>query len=100
MGFASLRVEPFSHRDPIDGIALLPEFWNKGYGMEVTKLIVDDNQGGIAMYEKIGFLEEGTKRKASWIMGRWEDQVFMGILDNEWEALELKSEAQHSRQSV
>lgn len=33
-----------------------------------------------------GLVEEGRKRKANWIDGKWEDIVFMGILEEEWAA--------------
>ncbi|ESK94979.1 gnat family [Moniliophthora roreri MCA 2997] len=108
MGFASLKVGSFSHRDSLYGIGLLPEFWNKGYGTEVTKFVVDYtfvslgvhrvslnvfgcNQGAIAVYKKIGFIEEGRKRKSIWMAGRWEDNIIMGILEDEWEALKKLS---------
>lgn len=31
-----------------------------------------------------GFVEEGRKRQANWIDGKWEDVVSMGILKEEW----------------
>ena len=31
-----------------------------------------------------GFVEEGRKRKAIWIGGKWEDLVEFGMLDEEW----------------
>lgn len=29
-------------------------------------------------------MEEGRKRKANWVDGKWEDIIFMAILEEEW----------------
>jgi RimJ/RimL family protein N-acetyltransferase len=42
------------------------------------------NKEAIDLYEKNGFLIEGSKRRA-WIMdGRQDDVLFMGLLREEW----------------
>lgn len=76
--------------------------WNKGYGTEVTKLIVDYgfkelklhrimltvsdvNIGAVKSYKKAGFVEEGVMREASMRDGKFHDKIVMAILDREWE---------------
>ena len=69
----------------------------KGFGTEALKLAVAfafadlnlqrvwlrvfaDNARAIASYKKVGFTEEGTMRRASWIKGAWVDEVVMAVL--------------------
>ncbi|TNE74535.1 N-acetyltransferase [bacterium] len=78
------------------GIAY-PEFWGKGIGSEVTKLMVDytfktlnfnrielkvasENTGAIKVYEKQGFKREGTLRQAMYRDGRYSDFHVMSII--------------------
>ncbi|KAF9556291.1 acyl-CoA N-acyltransferase, partial [Agrocybe pediades] len=82
-------------------IVLMPQFWNKGYGTEITKFMVDHaffqlnmhrlslevyegNDRAVALYEKQGFVVEGRQRKALWRNGKWRDVILMGILFEEW----------------
>ncbi|KAK1226594.1 hypothetical protein PQX77_010434 [Marasmius sp. AFHP31] len=41
VGFANLDLQHQKHRDANYSIALMPEFWGKGYATEVTKFAVD-----------------------------------------------------------
>lgn len=41
MGWVGFSCTNRKNRDAMLGISLLPEFWNKGYGTEATKFIVD-----------------------------------------------------------
>ncbi|KAJ3731083.1 acyl-CoA N-acyltransferase [Lentinula guzmanii] len=85
------------------GLALLPEFWGRGYATEIVGFVVDyafrelalhritlnvfeSNVRAIRVYEKIGFVREGVQRKANWMEGRWEDVIWMAILREEWKA--------------
>ncbi|KAK7056753.1 hypothetical protein VNI00_002470 [Paramarasmius palmivorus] len=103
-GFASLDLQHRKHRDSQYAIALLPEFWGKGYATEATRFIVNHafvsmglhrvtlgvlggNDAAANVYKKIGFVEEGRSRKAFWLDGKWVDDVHMSILDEEWAAL-------------
>ncbi|KAF9077639.1 acyl-CoA N-acyltransferase [Rhodocollybia butyracea] len=89
-------------RDSKIGIALLPEFWGQGFGTETMRFVVDyafrelalhrvtlsvngNNTAAIKIYKKIGFVQEGVQRKANWINGKWQDIIWMAILDEEWE---------------
>ncbi|KAF9267471.1 acyl-CoA N-acyltransferase [Marasmius fiardii PR-910] len=101
VGFASLSLQHRKHRDAQYSIAILPQFWGKGYATEVTKFVVDhgfihfglhrislgvleENQAARNMYKKVGFIEEGRRRKSIWVGGKWEDSIMMGILEEEW----------------
>lgn len=102
MGQCSIKwTEPVKNRDGLLGISMFPKFWGKGYGTEATTFIVDHafrglgvqrvsltvlegNEAAIAVYKKIGFKEEGRKRRGNWIDGHWEDSLSMGVLDEEW----------------
>jgi len=50
VGITTLRTENPKNRDGIFGIVLMPEHWNKGYGTEVTKWMVDHAFHSLAMH--------------------------------------------------
>ncbi len=75
--------------------------WNKGYGTEVMRLLLEfgfgtmnlnriylrvdaANKGGIRAYEKAGFVHEGRFRQGTYREGRYEDMLFMSALRSEW----------------
>ncbi|KAF9556290.1 acyl-CoA N-acyltransferase [Agrocybe pediades] len=93
------------HRHSGFAIGLMPKFWSKGYGTEITKFIMEHafvqlnmhrislqvyegNERAIALYEKVGFVCEGVMRKARWANGKWTDIINMGILVEEWRELQ------------
>ncbi|KAF9468574.1 acyl-CoA N-acyltransferase [Collybia nuda] len=101
IGAASITVESPKNRDVALGIGILPGAWNKGYGTEATRFLVDyafrslgvhrvslnvieSNIGAVALYKKIGFIEEGRRRKSIWLNGTWQDSIYMGLLEEEW----------------
>lgn len=74
----------------------------KGYGTEVTRLIVrygftslnlhrimltvsSLNPGGIKAYTRAGFQQEGVLRQACYRDGAYHDKLVMAILRSEWE---------------
>lgn len=82
-----------------------PDCWGKGYGTEVTRLMlrlafenlnlnrvwltVDAaNEKGIRAYRKAGYVEEGRLRADRYVRGRYGDTLVMGVLRQEWEALQ------------
>ncbi|KAF9062317.1 acyl-CoA N-acyltransferase [Rhodocollybia butyracea] len=77
VGTTSITMTHPKNRDGIFTIMLSPKFWGQGYGEEVTRWVVD--------YHGSGFVEEGRKRKVNWADGHWEDNVLMGILEEEWD---------------
>lgn len=73
----------------------------KGYGTEAMKLLMsygfntlnlnrldlkvnDFNSRAIKCYQKLGFVEEGRMREATFVNGKYHDQILMSILQNEW----------------
>ncbi|KAK0202217.1 acyl-CoA N-acyltransferase [Desarmillaria ectypa] len=100
VGQTSLTVGNHKNRDGTFGVMLLPKFWGQGYGTEITRFVVDysvslsvfeRNRSAVDLYKRMGFLEEGRKRKVNWVHGGWEDIFLMAILDEEWEAQRLAS---------
>ncbi len=85
-------------------IALGPNGRDRGYGTEATRLIVDHvftahpdlhrielevyafNPRARAVYERVGFVYEGTRRDALLWDGEWVDAIGMAILRPDWEA--------------
>lgn len=76
-------------------------YWSKGYGTDAMltmlrfgfdemnlrriDLSVDvENERAIACYRKCGFREEGRLRQHRWVRGRYVDQLWMGILREEF----------------
>ncbi|MFX1316140.1 MAG: GNAT family N-acetyltransferase [Promethearchaeota archaeon] len=77
------------------------EYQNQGLGTETMKLLVeygfntlnlnrlelsvkDNNIRAIKCYKKVGFIEEGRRREAMFINGRYYDAIIMSILREEW----------------
>lgn len=80
-------------------------YWNKGIGTEVAKLVIDygfkklnlnkvwlgvneKNKGGLRSYEKAGFVKEGVLRQEVFRNDEYYDAVRMSILKKEY--LKLK----------
>jgi diamine N-acetyltransferase len=79
------------------------KYWNKGYGSDIllTLLrygfgtlnfnrvqlrVMEYNRRAIHLYEKIGFVREGSMREAHFYQGRYWDMHLYSILRREWEA--------------
>ena len=75
----------------------------KGYGSEALELICDFafdqlrlnrvelvcwsfNAKGRRTYEKVGFVQEGVRRKKRYRNGKFYDEICYGLLKEEWEA--------------
>jgi RimJ/RimL family protein N-acetyltransferase len=84
-------------------ILIGPRGRDRGLGTEATRLVLrhafealglhrvslevyDVNPRGRRVYEKCGFVTEGTRRDALRFDGAWIDSVVMSVLDNEWQA--------------
>lgn len=87
------------------GIGLAdPAALGRGLGTEATRLVLGHafgalglhrvglrvlayNARAIACYRKCGFVEEGREREVYLVDGRWEDEVVMSILEDEFRPL-------------
>jgi RimJ/RimL family protein N-acetyltransferase len=78
-----------------------PEYYGRGLGTEATRLVLAHafervsvhrielvvfsfNPRARRVYEKVGFVAEGTRRQALLWDGEWVDAQVMGILAEEW----------------
>jgi RimJ/RimL family protein N-acetyltransferase len=79
------------------------QYWNKGYGADMLNTllrygfdtlnfnrvhlrVMAFNQRAIHLYEKIGFVQEGSQRESHFYKGRYWDMHLYSILRREWEA--------------
>jgi RimJ/RimL family protein N-acetyltransferase len=79
------------------GIGLVPGFRERGLGARLALAAIDaarrngierielevlaSNERAIALYRQLGFVDEGVKRGARKLDGRYEDKLFMALLD-------------------
>src|SRR5512147_1323789 len=107
IGELNLDVVNWSGRDAFVGLSIgETEYWNKGYGTDVMNVLLrfafieinlrrvslgvfEYNPRAIRSYEKAGFRHEGRLRHLLNREGRRWDNLFMGILREEW--MELNS---------
>ena len=78
-----------------------PENQNKGYGTDAVKCILkfgfnvlnlhriklhvyEFTANAVHVYEKLGFKKVGVRREASYIMGQYQNDLLMDILENEF----------------
>jgi RimJ/RimL family protein N-acetyltransferase len=81
------------------------EYWGRGYGSDAMNVLLrfafetlnlkrvslsvfEYNERAIHSYEKAGFQHEGRMRQWMQRAGRRYDLIFMGVLREEWEALQ------------
>jgi RimJ/RimL family protein N-acetyltransferase len=105
IGGVGLWLESWTHKEAWVGIGIGErECWDNGYGTDAMRLILRyafmelnlqrvslgvfaHNPRAIRSYEKAGFQREGLIRGDSRRDGQRWDSVFMGILCDEWEAM-------------
>ena len=78
-------------------------YWSKGYGTQIMNKLLEwgfeglnlerlylhvfsFNERAIGLYEKMGFVREGTHRSALYRDGKYNDIHLYGLLKNEWKA--------------
>jgi RimJ/RimL family protein N-acetyltransferase len=98
---AFVRIDPFS-RAAVFYLALYDSsVWNKGYGSQVTRLMIQyafhtlnlnriqlhvavENTYAVKAYQNAGFIIEGTLRQAMFHNGKFADFYVMGILKEDY----------------
>jgi RimJ/RimL family protein N-acetyltransferase len=90
-----------------------PDYVGKGYGRDAINVLLDwafriqnyrriglttlaTNERAIRAYRACGFVEEGRLRQHTYNDGRYVDDVIMGILRTEWEALQVQGNSASS----
>lgn len=91
-------------------------YWNKGLGTDATNALIryafeqmnlrritlyvhEYNKRAIHVYEKCGFRHEGVLRKADYVDGHYSDTYIMGLLREEFPAVQEK-EPQSTEQEI
>ncbi len=106
IGFIGLDGDIYPHGEAFVGIGIGErDYWSKGYGTDAMRVILryafrelnlrrvalntfEYNPRAVRSYEKTGFVHEGRVREYLWREGRRWDLIFMGILREEWEAMD------------
>jgi RimJ/RimL family protein N-acetyltransferase len=109
IGELGLDVVDWSGRDAFVGLGIGEiGYWSKGYGTDVMNVLLryafteinlkrvtlsvfEYNPRAIRSYEKVGFRREGRRRLALNREGRRWDEIYMGILREEWMGLDTDS---------
>jgi len=95
-------IDHFNRRCEL-GIALGQAFWGKGFGQDAVRALVDyafthlnmnrvalqvlaDDARAVGAYRKVGFVEEGRLRQQAWVRGRFEDELLMAVVREDWES--------------
>jgi RimJ/RimL family protein N-acetyltransferase len=83
------------------GIGIGRDYWGKGFGQDAVRTLVDyafehlnmnrvglytlaDDPRAVGAYRRAGFVEEGRIRQHAWVRGRYEDELVMSVLREEW----------------
>jgi RimJ/RimL family protein N-acetyltransferase len=94
------RIDHFSRCCEL-GIGIGREYWGKGFGQDAVRTLVDyafehlnmnriglyvlaEDPRAVGAYRKAGFVEEGRLRQHAWVRGRYEDELLMAVLREEW----------------
>ena len=103
IGNCGLRMERADSSEGMIGYEFSPLHWRKGYATEAASEMVRlgfeefglhriatwciaENVASARVLQKVGLLEEGRRREAEWMKGRWWDTLEFGILEKEWRA--------------
>jgi diamine N-acetyltransferase len=104
IGGAGFHIVDKRNRSAECGLFIGPRtYWNKGYGRDtlltllrfgfdslnlnrVQLRVMEFNRRAIHLYEKAGFVREGSLREAHFYQGRYWDMHLYAILRREWEA--------------
>ncbi|KAJ8130641.1 hypothetical protein O1611_g2986 [Lasiodiplodia mahajangana] len=96
--------EQHHHRKTMLGINIINDHQGRGYGPEAINWALDwafkfggMHRVGLAcygyndraqrLYERLGFVKEGTVRECHWFNRAWHDEIYYGMLESEWEKI-------------
>lgn len=109
IGSCALISLDFINKNAVFGIFIgNKKYWNKGYGEEATKLLLDYgfnilnlnnimlsgveyNKRAIKCYEKCGFKIIGRRRKSKIVAGKIYDMIYMDIVSDEFKSIYIKN---------
>ncbi len=113
IGNAKLGPINWVHRRAMYGIMIgEKEFWGRGIGKEVTRLMVEygflrlnlhrinlgvlaEHQAAIRCYEAVGFKAEGKFREEMFCDGSYRDRLWMGLLRSEYKPERMAKRSKH-----
>lgn len=102
IGFVALHSIEWNNRAALLAIGIgEAEYRGKGYGTDTLRLVlryafdelnllrvgldvISNNAAALRTYERVGFVHEGTMRRAVLRDGTHHDRLIMGILHDEW----------------
>ena len=101
IGSCGINVSNPENREGWLGYCLDRNFWGKGYGTEVARVLMDfgfteltlhrifatcdpGNTASAHVLEKSGMKREGCLREHKWSKGKWRDSYLYAILEHEW----------------
>ena len=62
-------------------------FWERRY-QKCDSACLDTNEGSIRLHQKLGFVEEGRRRREVFLDGAYHDEVLFGMTREEFDAIE------------
>lgn len=71
--------------------SMLNHAFNCLYLNRVEVSLLDDNESGLMLYQKCGFIYEGRKRKARYKNGKYNDLLIYSILKSDYSGISAKS---------
>ena len=102
IGNCGIRRNPENDWEADIGYELSPDCWGHGYATEAARGMVDfgfreldmrrisswcivDNVASARVLERLGFRQEGRRRRAEYFKCRWWDTLLYGLLSDEWQ---------------
>ena len=100
-GAAVLHMIDNYNRSAHIGVSLRPAFRGRGLGVDTVRVLCEyafrvrglhrlaietlsNNDAMLRTAQRVGFVREGVWRKAAWVNGSFVDEVFFGMLVEEW----------------
>ena len=100
-GISLFKIDPIEHNAELGIVIGDKSKWGKGYATEAMELIIEfgfnqlnlnmiflgvvvSNTRAAALYERLGFVEEGRLRQRVYRDGHYHDELSMSILRTEW----------------